>query len=102
LDIPKPIRIPGGWLAQVIHIDNFGNLSTNLSGSHFEQAKEVVIYINNTEINGLVSTYGERPSGSLIALFDSSGSLAISMVNGSAAQYLNGKVGDHIEVHIRA
>jgi S-adenosylmethionine hydrolase len=48
----------------------------------------------------LVSTFGERPPGELVALLDSSGSLAISVVNGSAAQFLNIIIGDKIEVLI--
>jgi S-adenosylmethionine hydrolase len=98
LEIPKPIRIPSGWLGQVIHIDHFGNLTTNLHSSHMYQPGEVVVNINGQKIIGLVSTFGERSPGSLVALFDSSGSLAISIVYGSAARFLNASVGDTIEV----
>jgi S-adenosylmethionine hydrolase len=100
LDIPKPNSIPGGWQGQVIHIDHFGNLSTNLSESHVKYAKEVIIYINGEVINGIVGTFSEHPSGTLIALLDSSGSLAISIVNGSAAQHLKTRIGDNIKVLI--
>ncbi len=100
LTIPKPISIPGGWQGQVIHIDHFGNLSTNLSEYHVEHAKEVIIYINGEMINGIVGTFNERLSGTLIALLDSSGSLAISIVNGSAAQHLKTRIGDNIKVLI--
>jgi S-adenosylmethionine hydrolase len=100
LEIPPPIRVQHGWQAQVIHIDHFGNLATNLQASHLSQAKEVVIHIKDKEIFGLVSTFGERPPGELVALLDSSGSLAISVVNGDAAQFLNIIIGDKIEVLI--
>jgi S-adenosylmethionine hydrolase len=95
-----PIPIPGGWLGQVIHIDHFGNLSTNLSANHLKTTKDVRININGEQITSLVSTFGERPAGSLVALLDSSGSIAISVVNGSAVKVLNARLGDKIEVFI--
>jgi len=100
--MPKPTRTTDGWLGQVIHIDHFGNLATNLNSNHFKAMKEVMLKIKGAQIAGLVSTFGERPVGSLIALLDSSGSLAISVVNGSAAQVLKAKVGDNFEVHVKA
>jgi S-adenosyl-L-methionine hydrolase (adenosine-forming) len=98
LEIPRPTRTPHGWIGQVIHIDNFGNLSTNLHGIHINQSEEVMLTVRGEKIVGLISTFGERPPGTLVALFDSSGSLAISVVNGNAAQQLNASLGDNIEV----
>lgn len=95
---PKPTRTPGGWVGQVIHIDHFGNLATNLNDHHLNGLKEVMINIRGVQISGLVTTFGERVGGSLIALLDSSGSLAISVVNGNAANVLQCGVGDSIEV----
>jgi S-adenosylmethionine hydrolase len=100
LGIPEPTRTPRGWLGQVIHIDHFGNLSTNINISHLKTSKEVMLNIKGEQIVGLVSTFGERPVGTLIALLDSSGTLAISVVNGNAAQTLNVGVGEKIEVII--
>lgn len=98
LEIPKPLRTSKGWIGQVIHIDHFGNLSSNLHDFHVNRSKEVMINIKGEIITGLVSTFGERPPGTLVALIDSSGSLAISVVNGNAAGSLHANVGDIIEV----
>ncbi len=98
IELPKPSRTPNGWLGQVIHIDHFGNLATNLKVNHLNATKEVIIKIKGKQIAGVVSTFGERPVGSLVALFDSSGSLAISVVNGSAAKALHIQMGDTVEV----
>jgi S-adenosylmethionine hydrolase len=98
IEIPQALAIPNGWLGQVIHIDHFGNLGTNLNVNHLKKMKEVMVKIKGEQITGLVSTFGERPVGSVIALLDSSGSLAISVVNGSAAKTLQASVGDKIEV----
>jgi len=101
IEIPTPVQTPHGWQGQVIHIDHFGNLTTNLRTSHLEHATEVIIHIKGEKIIGLVSTFGERPAGTLVALLDSSGSLAISVVNGSAVQYLHTSVGDNFEVQVK-
>jgi len=98
LDIPHPTRTSQGWQAQVIHIDHFGNLSTNLLADRLGQPKNVLIRIFGAEIHGLVETFGDRPAGELVALIDSSGSLAISVVNGNAAQSINAHMGDKIEL----
>jgi S-adenosylmethionine hydrolase len=98
LEIPTPVRTRKGWLGQVIHIDHFGNLSTNLNLSHLQNVSAMVVKIKDRQVSGLVSTFGERPAGTLIALLDSSGSLAIAVVNGSAANVLNSKTSDQAEV----
>jgi S-adenosylmethionine hydrolase len=100
IKIPNPVSTQKGWKGQVIHIDHFGNLSTNINCTHLGKSKEVLIKIKGVEIRGLVSTFGERPTGTLIALLDSSGSLAISVVNGVAAQFLNCSVGDLVEIQL--
>lgn len=100
LEISRPISTPRGYLGQVIYVDHFGNLTTNLHALHLRAAKEVNVRIKNMEIMGLVSTFGEKPAGTIVALLDSSGLLAISVVNGSAAQYLQAGVGEKIEIII--
>jgi S-adenosylmethionine hydrolase len=97
-EIPRPIHNREGWSGQVIHIDHFGNLATNLNLSHLRNVSTVVVKIKDRQVIGLVSTFGERPEGTLIALIDSSGSLAISVVNGSAAHILKSQTGDQVEV----
>ena len=100
LEIPQPEAVSGGWRGQVIHIDHFGNLSTNLNANQVKASMDVMIEIKGQHIKGLVSTFGERPAGTLIAVLDSSGSLAISLVNGNAAHTLNSQIGDPIEIHV--
>jgi len=98
IEIPQPLHTPRGWHGQIIHKDHFGNLTTNLTLGHLKSKKEVMLIIKGEQISGLVSTFGERPTGTLVALMDSSGFLAISVVNGNAAQVLNAAIGDGLEV----
>jgi S-adenosyl-L-methionine hydrolase (adenosine-forming) len=98
LALPIPKRTQKGWLGQVIHIDHFGNLSTNFDLRHLQNGSSVIVKVKDRQIFGLASTFGEQPLGTLIVLIDSSGSLAISVVNGSAADELDAQLGDQVEV----
>ena len=98
LKVPKPEHHHGIWHAQVVHIDIFGNIGTNLKRDHLAQLGDITVHIADTQIHGLVETFGDRPVGELVALIDSENDLAICVVNGNAAQKLNVKPGDWVEV----
>lgn len=98
LALPQPRPSPNGWQAEILHIDHFGNLSTSLYTEHLAGRRVAAVQVGGERIPGLVNTFGERPAGTLIALFGSTGNLIVSVVNGSAAQRLNANVGDPVEV----
>jgi S-adenosyl-L-methionine hydrolase (adenosine-forming) len=97
LQLPQPIRTAVGITGEVIHIDHFGNISTNIRQEHLGQPDQVVVRLGDAEIHGLVQTFGERPPGDLIALYGSTGNLIVSVVNGSAAQRLGIHLGDRVQ-----
>jgi S-adenosylmethionine hydrolase len=104
LKIPVPRRTGNGWEGEVIHIDSFGNLATNLTSEHFNTDRSAVkVEIGGQIIKGLVKAFGERAPGELAALFDSSGYLSISVVNGDAARHLGAHAGTpvHVVMYIR-
>ena len=105
LELPKPQQTANGWRGEVIHVDHFGNISSNIRIEHLGDALEnmagIVVRLNGVEINGMVNTFGERPVGEVVALISSTGSLSIAMVNGSAAGRLGAKIGDEIIVAAR-
>jgi S-adenosylmethionine hydrolase len=99
LAIPRPEPIQGGGVrGQVIEIDTFGNLSTNIEYSHVFPMGDVIVRIAGQRIDGLVNTFGDRPKGTLIALYGTSHDLVISIVNGDAAHSLNVSVDDDVEI----
>jgi S-adenosyl-L-methionine hydrolase (adenosine-forming) len=101
LDIPRPEPLSvGGWRGQVIEIDHFGNLATNITQGHLQHLRAFEVQIAGEIITGLVNTYGDRPPGTLVALLDNSASLAVAVVNGNAAQRLGAAIGDPVEVLI--
>ena len=98
LKFPVPTRTPQGLRGEVIHIDHFGNLSTSIRRQHLGEPSVARVRLGGVEIAGLVKTFGERPTGELVALYGSTDYLIVSVVNGSAAQKLGVKVGDPVEV----
>jgi S-adenosyl-L-methionine hydrolase (adenosine-forming) len=102
--LPAPRRTERGWQGEVIHVDNFGNLATNLGAQHLAAAgsEGVEIKVAGERIVGVVAAYGERTAGELVALIDSSGALSIAVVNGSAAARLRVGVSEPIEIYFSA
>ena len=102
LNLPRPERIAAGLRGEVIHIDHFGNIATNIRAEDLldirPSGEQVTISLGGVAIRGMVNTFGERSPGALIALFGSTGNLIVSVVNGSAAEQLHLGLGDQVEV----
>jgi S-adenosyl-L-methionine hydrolase (adenosine-forming) len=98
LRLPRPERTPNGWKAEVITIDHFGNVNTDLNQQDLVDPENMIVRIAGREIHGLVKTFGDRPAGELVALIDSDNSLAIAIVLGDAARELGIEVGTPVEV----
>ncbi|MCX8024874.1 MAG: SAM-dependent chlorinase/fluorinase [Thermanaerothrix sp.] len=98
LSLPEPSPEPRGWQGQIIYIDGFGNLITNIQPHHLAGELDWKIQYGGHEINGLVNTFGEGKPGDLIAMFDSTGYLSLCIVNGNAEEELGAQVGDPLKV----
>lgn len=98
LVLPQPRRKKNGWRGEVIHIDHFGNISSNIRIEHLGFVSDAKISLCDVKITGMVRTFGERPVGELVALYGSTGNLIVSVVNGNAAEWLGAEVGDSIDV----
>ncbi len=104
ISLPQPVRTANGWRGEVVHIDHFGNLASNIRVEHlgdaFRQKNKIIVRLNSTEVHGIVDTFGERQSGELVALLGSTGNLVLSVVNGNAASKLKAELGDVIEAEL--
>lgn len=104
LALPKPEKTTAGWKGEIIHIDHFGNVASNIRVENLAGAlkdkDKINVRLAGVEIHGLVNTFGERSVGELVALLGSTGNLIVSVVNGSAQARLNVKVGDPFEAVI--
>lgn len=96
--LPYPKRTALGWVGEVIHVDHFGNVISNIRQENLAEMDDVNVMVCGTTIAGLVRTFGERAPGSLVALFGSTGYLLFSVVNGSGAERLQPKIGDVVTV----
>ena len=101
LSWPEPSVIENKILGEVLSIDGFGNLITNIRGHLLLRrgtatAFRVACEGHSTE--NFVRTYADRPPGTLVALIGSSGLLELAIVAGSAANHLDAHNGSLVEV----
>jgi S-adenosylmethionine hydrolase len=98
LSLHFPYRTPDGTLVgQVLHIDSFGNLTTNIRSRDLPESVEMVtIEMGNRTISGLSPTYAE--SKGLLALIGSSGYLEIALAGDSARAVTGAEVGSELRV----
>lgn len=97
----SPIADKDGLQGWVIHIDRFGNLITNLSKELIEGVtdhKSLKIYVGNTILDEVVSTYGSVEDGEPAAVIGSSGMLEIGINKGNAQQMLGVQKGAQISL----
>jgi S-adenosylmethionine hydrolase len=88
-----------GWSGEVVMVDVFGNLSTNISSDMLDKNLEnLVVKIKDERIQGFTRTFGDAKPGDLIVTIDSNGTLAISVVNGDASQRLGADIGTRVDV----
>lgn len=102
IDFPEP-RVGGKRIeAEIIHVDRFGNLITNLSLEFLGKLEGRVLKIvaGDWMISGLSRSYAEVKPGELLAIFDSSDLLEIAENLGNAKKRLGLDRGDTIEVII--
>jgi hypothetical protein len=100
LNIPQPQRLENGWRCQVMTVDHFGTLQLNLTRRELDTHNLKRVSLAGEVIKGLSRTFGDQPTGSLIALLDSSDHLSIAVVNGSAAQRLQTGPGEEVIVEL--
>ena len=96
LSIPKPSLDPeGNLVGQVLHVDRFGNLITNIKSNDLP-GKDVMIEVAGYCIQGISDYYAQNKG--VMAIVGSSGYLEVSLRDGSACDFLGVAVGDEIKV----
>jgi S-adenosylmethionine hydrolase len=96
-DLPKPVQHGDRVRGSVTHVDRFGNIVTDIPGGSL--APSALIEIGGEAISGVRSTYASVEPGQMLALIGSTGTLEISLRDGSAAERLGVERG-HV-VHVR-
>lgn len=98
LDIPKPVKNEDGIQGEIIHVDAFGNLASNIRAEHLADLENIHIILKNKKIEGISETFGKGSQGELVAVMDSFGYLSICVVNGSAAQRTGAGLGEKLQI----
>lgn len=102
LDIPRAGRSDDGISGEVLRVDLFGNLITNVERAAFDDlvpGGTATVRVDGHDIAGVVKTYADVTPGELCALFGSSDHLEIAVNGGSAAARLGLTRG--ATVHVR-
>lgn len=93
--IPRPEKASGSLRGEVLHIDTFGNLITNIREDDLPKGR-LRLEIAGHTIEKLGRTYASGRG--LLALVGSSGYLEIAVKNKSAARLLKVKIGEPVSV----
>ena len=91
LDWSKPKRAEDAVHGEVLYLDFFGNIITNIDRPLIESLGDqarLSISCGGRLVSGMVTTYANAAPGKLVALFDSQDRLEVAIVQGNAAREL--------------
>jgi S-adenosyl-L-methionine hydrolase (adenosine-forming) len=102
LDVPRPRRGGDGIEGEVIQIDRFGNLITNIPAAWVQElggsGRGLAVRVDDVSAGPLRRTYGDVPTGSMVALIGSLDLLEVSVRDGHGARSLGAGRGSHVTV----
>ncbi len=93
--VRRALPVPEGRRGEVLHVDAYGNLVTNLTPASLPA--RYVVRVNAREARG-VAYYAAVPPGELLALIGSTGLLEISVRDGSAARVTSAQRGTPVSI----
>jgi hypothetical protein len=100
-DLPLPDRCEGDIRGEVLYVDPFGNLVTNIAGRMLAELdpSAVRVHLGGAVVRGLSRAYSDVPAGILLAYIGSAGLLEIAVNRQSAAVRLGAGVGTPLVVN---
>ncbi len=94
LERPVPCHDAHSIIGEVLFVDRFGNLITNIPGEALlRDGRAKRVRIAGIEVSRIVRTYSDAEPGTLLALVSSSEFLEVAVNQGNAAQLLNAQTG---------
>ena len=98
--LPKPQRHDNTIRGQVLYVDPFGNLVTNVPGEMLEpfDRSRIEVVVSGAVIRTLCSAYSEVAPGMLLAYIGSAGLLEVAVNRQSASVRLAAGVGTRVAV----
>jgi len=99
LDMPLPVEKNGVVSGEVVFVDTFGNLITNIRADELPaDVADIEATINGSSVRGLDGSYSAAAPGVPLAIIGSSGHLEIAVNGDSAAERLGSGVGSAVIV----
>lgn len=101
LDWPEPRVAPSRIDGEVLDVDSFGNVITNITANELAAVPsdvEMHVTCAGQSVEGIAATYGDHTAWQLIALIGSRGYLELAVVGGDAARLLDVAVGVPVTV----
>lgn len=90
LELPMPRFVEGVWKVQVIHIDRFGNLVTNLPSASLElPLGDWQLMLEDRVLSSVYRHFASVDVGEIVAYTGSSGFVELGVRNGNAENVLN-------------
>ena len=100
LTFPRAIRQGNAIIGEIIYIDKFGNLFTNIEEHDLTglAGKRIEIFLGTMCIPGIAPNYATAKTGDLLAVINSWGVLEIAVNRSSAQKFSGARVGDALKV----
>jgi hypothetical protein len=100
LSLPTPVVSGERLVGEVIHVDAFGNLITNITAELLDgrDRQKLTVTLNGAVIGGIFRAYSVVPAGKALSLTGSSGRLEIACYAGNAAEHFGASRGTPVEV----
>jgi len=100
LMVPQVVTMESRIAGQILYIDKFGNLFTNIRDRDLKglPGEKLAISLGEVTIGGLAPTYTAATGGGLVAVINSWGLLEIAAYKDSAEKRTGAKIGDKVQV----
>ena len=100
LPYARPQRLGETIIGEVIHLDHYGNIATNIPSEMLTDLVPgqwlTLTLAEHTQVLPFVETYGAGPQNHLVCLINSNGTCEIALPRGNAAACLGVQVGERV------
>ena len=92
LDVPRPVSAGDGLRGQVIYVDRFGNLTTNVTETDLRAfpRSDLCISIAEARLRGVAVSYGAVSRGQAVAVVNSWGLLEVAVRDVADGRFIPG------------
>jgi len=105
LNLKRPTSLPNGGIeGQVLYVDHFGNLISNISQADLEATAPsnshlFNVHVGPLRVGPLRATYAAVAPGEIVAVIGSTGMVEVAINQGNAADQLRAAPGNVIAIH---